>query len=696
MLRKLDWLFMPTPSAALFALRTSVAALVALYLSMSLQLEEPRWAMLTVFIVAQPLSGMVLAKGAARFAGTMVAASAAIVLIGLFGQTPVLFAGALALWVALCVFFATFLRNFRSYAFVLAGYTAAIIAVPATQAPTTIFTLAVTRGMEIGLGIVCAGLSSLLFAPQAAGRAYFKNLNALFTSIGTYLAGLTGQEPEQAPGRARAMMSSVLQLETLRGYARYDTPGFRARNRLARRMNYELMSLLTAAFTVQEYLRRRTPQERPLPGHEDASAELRPVVRELTQASPPFPDSLKKTLSRAYDAILQHARKPGRNRSPDEWVALSRLLDLANRLRAAVVMLELLHSESEPRRQPQPVSFSTEVDVRMALRNAGRAFIAVAFTATVWFETASSSGLIALILVSVFTTLFATRDNPVAATVPFAQGVACAAVAGFLYSFFCLPAINGFPLMAMTLFPLLFAGSLAMANPSTAGPGTGFLVLLSILLSPSNSIRPQADTYLNNALGMALALTVVLLSFLLLWPSGPRSTVRRLLDGMFADLASGFTGTRHLFESRMYDRLVRLLPHLSQSRPQDELVLQGALGAITLGIEARGLSARLRNSMMPDEFRRQGERLLARIAEFCAGSSGRHADLESLVEQVEELGHALLSQADPMEDRRLRRLLVRAGVTAHIIGSALESNATFFLTQGRPSEDEAEEWAHAV
>ena len=43
-------------SALIFALKTFVAGLLALYLAFWLGLDEPRWALLTVYIVSQPES----------------------------------------------------------------------------------------------------------------------------------------------------------------------------------------------------------------------------------------------------------------------------------------------------------------------------------------------------------------------------------------------------------------------------------------------------------------------------------------------------------------------------------------------------------------------------------------------------------------------------------------------------------------
>jgi len=60
-------------------------------------LDQPYWALLTVFIVSQPLqSGQVLAKNLYRIIGTVIGAGVALLFVALFAQERVLFLGALA------------------------------------------------------------------------------------------------------------------------------------------------------------------------------------------------------------------------------------------------------------------------------------------------------------------------------------------------------------------------------------------------------------------------------------------------------------------------------------------------------------------------------------------------------------------------------------------------------------------------
>ena len=92
-----------------------------------------------------------------------------------FPQSRIGFLLGLALWAGGCAFVATLLRNFASYAAALAGFTAAIIAGDELGAvggaSGDAFNLAVARGTETCIGIVCAGLvlARLISAARAGG-----------------------------------------------------------------------------------------------------------------------------------------------------------------------------------------------------------------------------------------------------------------------------------------------------------------------------------------------------------------------------------------------------------------------------------------------------------------------------------------------------------------------------------------------
>src|SRR5262249_18826756 len=69
--KKPAWLDRQTAVGLTFAVKTFAASLLALYIAFWAGLDDPRWAFLTVFIVSQPDSGLVLAKSFYRILGTI-------------------------------------------------------------------------------------------------------------------------------------------------------------------------------------------------------------------------------------------------------------------------------------------------------------------------------------------------------------------------------------------------------------------------------------------------------------------------------------------------------------------------------------------------------------------------------------------------------------------------------------------------
>jgi uncharacterized membrane protein YccC len=86
----------------LHLLKTVTAGLLALGIAMLLDLQQPRIAMTTVFVLMQPFSGMVLAKSFYRILGTAVGTIAALVLGALFVQQPELYMFGISDGTALC------------------------------------------------------------------------------------------------------------------------------------------------------------------------------------------------------------------------------------------------------------------------------------------------------------------------------------------------------------------------------------------------------------------------------------------------------------------------------------------------------------------------------------------------------------------------------------------------------------------
>lgn len=149
----------------IFAVRTTAASLIALYIAFLMNMDDPKWAAMTVWIVAQSSRAMSVSKSIYRLMGTAIGVVVAVLLTAIFIQTPTLFLLVLASWIGLCTALSTGLRNFRSYGAVLAGYTAAIVAIDSLSDPDNVFEIAVSRLIYIALGIVTEASSPGFSAP---------------------------------------------------------------------------------------------------------------------------------------------------------------------------------------------------------------------------------------------------------------------------------------------------------------------------------------------------------------------------------------------------------------------------------------------------------------------------------------------------------------------------------------------------
>ena len=201
-------------------LRLWASVCLALYVAFWLELDNAFWAGTSAAIVCQPQLGASLRKAWFRMVGTIVGAVMIVVLNACFPQERIAFLTLLALWLAICAFAATLLRNFASYAAALAGYTAAIIAADtlgATGGPDGhAFMLAVTRASEICIGIVCAGV--VLAGSDFGGSQ--RQLAALFASlaaeIASRFAGMlapAGSPPPDTRAQRRELARRVIALD---------------------------------------------------------------------------------------------------------------------------------------------------------------------------------------------------------------------------------------------------------------------------------------------------------------------------------------------------------------------------------------------------------------------------------------------------------------------------------------------------
>jgi len=584
--------------AWIFVAKTFIAALLALWIAFRIGLGSPRTAMLTVFIVAQPQTGLVLAKGFYRAAGTLVGSAMALLLLALFAQQRELFLGALALWIGLCTAGATRTRNFRTYGYVLAGYTACLIGLPAAQHPELSVAIAVTRVSEVLLGIFCAGVVSDLILPQTLASSLTSTVRGGYRQFAAFVVEALHERldrltVEQAHDR---FLAQVIAFEAQRDAAYFESPDARLRSRRFRLLNADFMAATTGVHLLHQALTRLRERQRTA-----VLAALRPSCAALADAVLPaggqLPERALDTPSllarlTAFRTALPAQAEPARAglATADERLDFDSVIDLLQRFaRELHDYTDSYRSLATPGgRLPRPAPVYVAHGDTLSAALAGLRAVAVLLAVSVfWIASAWPSGIGAVSIACIVCCLFAALPAPVAAARGLAIGFAGGLVAAFVCGLLVLPLFDGFWMLAAGLAPFVMIGVRLIAEPRHAGLGAGYCLMFGSTIGLDNLTRYDPALLLNEGFAALLGALVATAAFALIAPAGSRrlrlhltrSLRRQVLMACFAPEA----GLRHRFENSTRDLLGQLLAGADRGSGEDRALLAQAMTVLEAG-----------------------------------------------------------------------------------------------------------------
>ncbi|AZC91208.1 Tetrapartite efflux system, inner membrane component FusBC-like [Pseudomonas chlororaphis subsp. piscium] len=582
----LQALFAPNLAAVQFAIKTVLGAGLALWLAMRWGLQQPSWALMTAIIVAQPLSGMVLQKGMARLLGTLVGTCMSVLFMGLFAQTPWLFLLALALWLGLCTASSTLLRSAWSYSFVLAGYTVAIIALPAISHPLSIFDQAVARCTEISLGIICATASSALLWPMRVERQLTAQARSAWQS-GMQAARATLAGDALARKGLLEILGRIVAVDSQREHAWFEGPLGRQRARAISALSQKLLMLLRISRSVRRQWKQleQAEADQLAPWMEQVQQALAAMDKPTLQALQP------QLLDASHDSAISSAQS----------YCLARFTLLLDTALAAGAALQAVEEGKAP--VEQPATLSPHRDLSLALLFGARSALAFLTVACFWLATAWPAASGAMLLTCVVCGLFASRENGAQIGMSFMRGIFLAIPVAFVVGQILLPQWSSFALLAMAMSVPLFFGALGMAKPQIGATATSFCLHFVVLISPQNQMTFDVANFFNSAQAMVLGVGAAVLAFQLLILRNPAWHGRRLLAATLQDLVRltrrNLRGAESWFGGRMADRLLQLARHYPELPEQARSRWDDGLLGLDIGDELMHLRLSLAVAQVP-------------------------------------------------------------------------------------------------
>jgi uncharacterized membrane protein YccC len=638
-------------ASLLYGLRLWASVSLALLVAYWLELGNPYWAGTSAAIVCQPSLGTTLRKGQFRAVGTFIGAVVIVILVAIFPQSRAGLLISLALWSAICGFFATVLRNFASYAAALAGITAAIVFADVVDDPAGTFDFAVIRATEICIGILAAGLVLTLTDFGDARRRLARGFSDAAKALATGIAGMLTVGFDSPPSRIgrRELVRNVIALDATIDEAIGESSDLRSSSLQApveglfmalsawRAIGNQLDSL--AKDRGSQLAKLFLPHVAVVSGADwfrqpEAVGVACRLARQHVRGMA-VPDLDTRVLVDAVDAALQ---------------ALERVAN-------GVTLLV-----APGREQPDwSRKYLHVADYLPAILNAFRVIVALAAAELAWIVTAWPGGQTMITFAAICVILFSAKsEDAYPTTVAFATGTVISVAIAAILNFAVLPALHGFVELSLMLGCVLVPVGALSAGTWRKPVFIGMLAVFISILAPANQPTYDPSTFFNSALAIAVGTIVAAISLRLIPPLPPELRVQRLLALSLRDLRRLATRRHWPSASAWIDLACQRLAALPPQATLEEVAqLVAALSAGEAMIE-------LRNSGVDGPDRVMLERALAHFA--MADVVEAHDWFARFCEQ-QPVGAAMGSLSG-----------LRARATAAVIASILRRHAGFFST----------------
>ncbi|MDZ7321162.1 FUSC family protein [Kosakonia sacchari] len=535
-----------------YALRNGIAMCLALTVAYYLDLDEPYWAMTSAAVVSFPTVGGVISKSLGRIAGSLLGASAALIIAGQTLNDPWLFLFAMAAWIGFCTWACAQFTNNVAYAFQLAGYTAAIIAFAMVDVTdiTELWDIAQARVCEVILGILCGGMMMMILPGNTDGTTLLTALKKMHARLLEHASLLWQPETTDAIRTAHeSVIGQILTTNLLRIQAFWSHYRFRRQNSLLTWLLHQQLRMTSVISSLR----------RMLLNWPDAPENLRPVLERLLSAlAHPRADAL--TVARIIAPLAPGESDDYRHHA--FWQRLRyfcRLYLTSSRWLARVENASPVSSYTPPRSP----GLMRDTDNAEALWSGIRTFCALSLVGAWSINTQWESGSAALTLAAISCVLYSVSPAPFNSLTLLLRTLVLLSLFSFMVKFGLMVQISELAVFLLFLFPLLTTLQLLkLQMPKLAGLWGQLIVFMGSFIAVTNPPVYDFADFLNDNLAKISGVALAWLAFAVLRPGSDARKSRRhirTLRRSFVDQLSRVPQlSEHEFESVVYHHISQL------------------------------------------------------------------------------------------------------------------------------------------
>ncbi len=523
---KLDWIF---------ATKTFIAGMLALYIAFELNLSYPIWAIGTVFVIANPYSGMMASKSIYRILGTLFGAIFALAVTPHLINTPWLFIFVLATWVGVCLYLSLIDRSPRSYVVMLAGYTAVIICFNSIFYIDTvsIFDMAVGRFLEISLGVVCSAVVSATIFPMHIGPVVQMRVSKTLADTKQAFDAILS-DPQHLDNYTQLLANitrDTTDIHTMAVHLSYEKSKFKGMTKPLQELLHQVTMLVANLVAMSERMKQL----------DQIDMNYRPYLREFHKGIDLFLDHQEtledhelKHLPENFDQDFQDI---ARHATAKQQVILGSLkMDIRHFIQnVRAVQLIWQRIQKGDNTLPESITPLTTTypslhrDYGVAVRGGLSAFLTTIIACSFWILSGWKMGFMMAEMAAISACILTFLDDPVPALKVFIRASIYAACLVFIYAYGIFPHVTAFWELALVLAPFIMFCVMLYLHPPLHGLGLPLIMSTIMGLNLQNRYAMDQITFFDASIGTVIGPLIAVCMVQMVRAMSPEMTVQRML-----------------------------------------------------------------------------------------------------------------------------------------------------------------------
>ena len=530
---KLDWIF---------ATKTFIAGMLALYIAFELNLSYPIWAIGTVFVIANPYAGMAASKSIYRLLGTLFGAIFAVAVMPYLINTPWLFVLVLATWVGFCLYISLIDRSPRSYVVMLAGYTAVIICFNSIYYIETvsIFDMALGRFLEISLGVVCSAVVNAIIFPMHIGPVIQMRVSKTMQDTQHVFNAILSDEKHQ--NNYTQLLANITRdtsdIHTMAEHLDYEKSKFKGMTKPLQELLHQMTMLVANLVAMSERMKQLDRIDwNYRQSFQDFHQHIDDFLQNKNEIKTDELLYLPEHFEQKFQQIVAQAK-------PEQWVILGSLkMDIRHfiqNMRAVQLIWQRMQAGDNSLPEsiaPLTTSYpSLHRDYGVAVRGGLSAFLTTIVACTFWILSGWKSGFMMAEMATITACILTFLDDPVPALKLFIRASIYAAFFVFIYAYGIFPHLTSFWEVMVVLAPFILFCLMLYLHPPLHGLGLPLIMSTVMGLNLQNRYSMDQITFFDMTIGTVLGPIISVFMVHVVRSMSPDITVQRMLTLHYKEL----------------------------------------------------------------------------------------------------------------------------------------------------------------